>query len=229
MSYGPPPGGEQDGAAGYGPPPYGQPPYGQPPNGQPPYGQPPYGQPPYGQPPYGQPPYGQPGYAGPGAPPRTYRGWGIAASIGGVLFNIILGLPAALVGQRYGRKVPELWARGDVVAATSASRKARNWLIAATVLDGLGVILAIVVIAGAAVGQGQFSNPSAVAASIKTQLQQRLSDKSSQYYEPGVTVTSVVCTSSGAHTDHCVDTLSNGQTASVTVVISGDGSGYSTR
>ena len=67
-----------------------------------------------------------------------------------------------------------------------------------------------------------------VAASIKTQIQQRLSDPSSQYYEKGVTVTSVVCTPSGTNTDSCVDKFSNGQTTSETAVISGNGSSYTT-
>jgi DNA-binding transcriptional regulator LsrR (DeoR family) len=173
--------------------------------------------------------YGQPGYAPPGVPPNTYRGWGIAASIGGVLFNLILGFPAALIARRYSKKVTELWARGDVQAAISASRKARSWLIASIVLDALGLILTIVVFAAASTSQGDFSHPSAVAASIKTQLQQRIGNSSSQYYEPGVTVTSVVCTSSGATTDHCVDTFSNGQTSTETAVISRHGASYSTR
>jgi hypothetical protein len=38
-----------------------------------------------------------------------------------------------------------------------------------------------------------FNNPAAVAASIKTQLQKRISDPQSQYYLAGVSVTSVVC------------------------------------
>ena len=91
--------------------------------------------------------YEQPGNGAPGTPPSTYRGWVVAASICGVLFNLILGLPTALIGQRYARKVPDLWARGDVQAAASASRKARAWLIASTVLSALGLILTIVVIA----------------------------------------------------------------------------------
>jgi hypothetical protein len=67
-----------------------------------------------------------------------------------------------------------------------------------------------------------------VAASIKTQIQQRISNPSSQYYEPGVTLTSVVCTSSGTNIDHCIDTFSNGQTATETAVISGNGTSYTT-
>lgn len=168
-------------------------------------------------------------YGPPGEPPSTYRGLGIAASICGVLFNLILGFPAALIGRRYGKKVTELWARGDVQAAISASRKARAWLTASIALDVLGLILTVVVIAAGATSQGTFNRPSAVATSIKTQLQQRISNSSSQYYEPGVTVTSVVCTSSGTHTDRCVDTFSDGQTGTETAVISGNGSSYSTR
>ncbi|HEX2745399.1 MAG TPA: CD225/dispanin family protein [Streptosporangiaceae bacterium] len=252
MSYGHSPGGEQDNPAGQepgfgAPSPYpgqtgaagpsgwepGQqasPDYGQPGYGQPGYGQPGYGQPGYGQPGYGQPGYGQPGYGmlPPGPAPSTYRVWGIIAAICGVLFNLILGLPAALIGRRHGQKVTELWASGNVQAAISASRKARTWLIVSTVLDVIGLLLFVAIITQTSSSQSNFNNPSVVAASIKTQIQQRISNSSSQYYEPGVTLNSVVCTSSGTNTDHCVDTFSNGQTATETAVISGNGTSYTT-
>jgi predicted cobalt transporter CbtA len=88
----------------------------------------------------------QPGYAPPGAPPPTYQAWVTAATICGVLFNLILGLPTALIGRRYSRKVTGLWARGDVQAAISASRKARAWLIASIVLDVIGLALSVVLV-----------------------------------------------------------------------------------
>jgi hypothetical protein len=175
--------------------------------------------------------YGQPGYGmpAPGPPPPSYRAWGTIAVICGVLFNLILGLPTALIGRRHGKKVAGLWASGDVQAAISASRKARTWLIASTVLDVIGLVLSVVIITQASTSRSNFSSPSVVAASIKTQIQQRISNPSSQYYEPGVTLTSVVCTSSGANTDRCVDTFSNGQTATETAVIAADGASYTTR
>ena len=145
-----------------------------------------------------------------------------------MLFNIILGLPTALIGSRQGKKVTELWASGNVQGAIIASRKARTWLIASTVLDVIGLILFVVLITHASSSQSNFNNPSVVAASIKTQIQQRISNPSSQYYEPGVTLTYVVCTSSGTNADHCVDTFSNGQTATETAVISGNGTSYTT-
>jgi len=77
--------------------------------------------------------------------------------------------------------------------------------------------------------QPNYNNPSVVAASIKTQVQQRLSDQSGQYYEPGVIVTSVVCTPSGTSTDHCVTTLSNGASFSATAVILANGAGFRTQ
>jgi hypothetical protein len=156
----------------------------------------------------------------PGPPPRTYRAWGIIAVICGVLFNLILGLPAALAGRRHSKKVTELWASGNVQAAIGASQKARTWLIASSVLDAIGLILFVVLITQTSSSQSNFSNPSVVAAWI--------SNPSSQYYEPGVTLTSVVCMSSGTNTDHCVDTFSNGQTATETAVISGNGTSYTT-
>ena len=216
MSYGQFPGGKQDGPAGQGPV-FGAPP--------------PYpGQADYSQADYSQAGYGQPGYGmlPPGPPPRTYRAWGIIATICGVLFNLILGLPAALIGRRHGRKAAGLWASGDVQAAITASRRARAWLIAATVLDAIGLILSVALIAQASSSQSNFNNPSVVAASIKAQVQQRLSSPSSQYYQPGVTLSSVVCTSSGTNTDRCVDTFSNGQPATETAVISGNGTSYTT-
>jgi hypothetical protein len=73
-----------------------------------------------------------------------------------------------------------------------------------------------------------FNNPSTVAASIKTQVQQRLSDSSSPDYVPGVTVTSVVCTPAGTNTDNCVIRLSTGDVFTQTATISGNGTRYAT-
>jgi len=179
----------------------------------------------YAMPADGQPGYGMPGYAPPGPPPPTYLAWRIIASICGLLFNLILGLPAALIGGRYGNKAAELWASGDEQAAASASRKARGWLITATVLDAIGLLLVIVLLTQALSPQPDFNNPSVVAASIKSQLQQLLNGQS---YEPGVTVTSVVCTPSGTSTDHCLATLSSGQTFATTAVILENGKGFRT-
>jgi Interferon-induced transmembrane protein len=166
------------------------------------------------------------GYAQPGSMPPTYQVWGIIAVICGALFNLILGVPAAIAGRRAGSEVPVLWASGDVQAAVRASRKARAWLIASGVLDVLGIIVAIVIIAHTS--GSNFNNPSTVAASIKTQVQQRLSDSSGPDYLPGVTVTSVVCTPSGANTDSCVIRLSTGEVATKTATISGHGTSYTT-
>jgi hypothetical protein len=167
-----------------------------------------------------------PGYGQPGSMPPTYRAWGIIAFICGVLFNLILGVPTALLGRRYAGEVPQLWASGDVQAAVRASRKARGWLIASMVLDALGIVVLVAVITQTS--SPNFNTPSVVAASIKTQLQQRLSDKSGPGYAPGVTVTSVVCTAAGTNTDRCVIKLSDGETATKTATISGNGSSYAT-
>jgi Interferon-induced transmembrane protein len=172
---------------------------------------------------------GAPGPSG-GQPP-TYRGWSIAAIIGGVLFNLILGAPAGFVARRYGQQVRTLWASGDQPGATRASRSARTWAIVSTVLDTLGlVVLVFVIVLGSnSTAQSGFHNPAAVAASIKTLIQKRLNDPSSQYYSPGVKVTSVVCTPAGPNTDTCVETLSNGQSGSETAVISANGQSFVTR
>jgi Interferon-induced transmembrane protein len=94
---------------------------------------------------YGQSAVGMPGHVPPGSPPPVYPAWALAAGICGVLF-MFLGAPAAVIGGRYNHKVSELWADGHAQAAIGASRKARTWLIASTVLDVAGLILFIVVI-----------------------------------------------------------------------------------
>jgi hypothetical protein len=98
---------------------------------------------------YGEPGSGMLGYAPSGSPPPTYRVWGIIAIICGVFCSLILGFPAALIGRSYGGKVTDLWAGGDVQAAVRASRTARAWLIASTVLDVIGLILLSVSLFGA--------------------------------------------------------------------------------
>jgi hypothetical protein len=170
-------------------------------------------------------PVDQPGYGQPGSMPPTYRVWGIIALICGLLFNAILGFPAALVSRRRSDSVSPLWANGNVQAAVRASRTARAWLIASIVFDVLGIIVAVVVFRASS---SNFNNPSAVAASIKTQVQQLLSDTSGPDYTPGVTVTSVVCTPSGTNTDHCVIRFSTGGVTTKTATISGNGTSYTT-
>jgi hypothetical protein len=108
----------------------------------------------------------------------------------------------------------------------------RVWLIASTVLGAVGlagIIVCTVLLVHPSSSQPDYNNPLVVAASIKTQVQQRLSDQSGQYYDPGVTVTSVVCTPSGTSTDHCAITLSNGQTGATTAVILANGRSFRTQ
>jgi hypothetical protein len=199
--------------------------------GQPPSAAPwAYGQPGPGAPGYGAAGFGTPGF-GPtpyGSPPPTYKAFAYIAAAGGVLFNLILGFPFGLIAVRHARRVRPYWESGNQQAAASASRKALTWAIVSSALDVLGILLLLLVI-GSSSSPSNFNNPSVVAASIKTQLQKRISDPSGQYYLPGVTVTSVVCTSTTATTDNCVDHFSNGQTASETAVISDNGERYVTR
>ena len=115
--------------------------------------------------------------------PPTYEAWGVPAVICGLLFNAILGGTAAFLGRRYSDSVSPLWANGDVHAAVMASRKARAWLIASGVLDVLGIILAIVIFTHTS--SSNYNNPSAVAASLKTLVQQRISDSSGPDYLRG--------------------------------------------
>ena len=97
------------------------------------------------------------------------------------------------------------------------------------VLGLFGLVLGVVYLTHIFSSPPNFTNPATVAASIQGELQLRLSDPSSPFYQPGVTVTSVVCTKSGTGTDYCVDKLSNGQTVSETAVISADGNSYTTK
>lgn len=189
-----------------------------------------YGQSGYAAPGYGAPGYGAPGYGAPGmygTPPPTYMIWARIAAVGGVLFNLILGLPSAMIAIHHARLVRKQWESGNQQAAVAASRKARTWAIVSTVLDVLGIVLLIVIV-GASASSSNFSNPAVVAASIKTQLQKRISDPSSQFYRPGLKVTSVVCKKAGSNTDDCIDHFSNGQTASEIALISADGRSYHT-
>jgi len=177
----------------------------------------------------GPPASGMPGYGAPpfGQQPPAHLIWARIAAVGGVLFNLILGLPSALIAMRHARLVRVHWEAGNQAAAVSESRKARTWSIVATVFDALGIVLLVILI-GASGSASNFNNPAVVAASIKTDLQERVSDPGSQYYVPGLKVTSVVCKSAGTDTDRCVDYFSNGQTASETAVISDNGQRYVT-
>lgn len=208
------------------------------PSGQqapPSYPQPGYDQTGFGQPGYGTSGYFPPGYAGGpgGQQPPTHLAWAWIAAAGGVLFSLILGFPTAMIALSHARKVRPNWEAGNMQGAITASRKARTWSIVSTILDVLGIgILAVVIGAahtGGASSSSNFNNPAVVAASIKTQLQKRISDPQSQYYIAGVSVTSVVCTPAGNNTDHCVDHLSSGQTVTETAVISSNGDSYVTR
>jgi hypothetical protein len=110
--------------------------------------------------------------------------------------------------------------------------RSRVWLIGSAVVGAIGLIGIVVctlLIVHTSSSRPNYNNPSVVAASLKTLVQQRLSDQSGQYFEPGVTVTSVVCTPSGTSTDHCLTTLSNGVTFTNTAVILGNGTGFRTQ
>jgi Interferon-induced transmembrane protein len=81
-----------------------------------------------------------------GKPPSSYRAWVITCIVCGVLFNIIIGLPCALVALSYSRKVQPAWDRGDQQGAAKTSRRAMIWAIVATVFEALGLIYVIALI-----------------------------------------------------------------------------------
>jgi hypothetical protein len=175
--------------------------------------------------------YPVPGYGAfpEGTPPPTFLAWARIAAVCGALFNLIIGLPLAIVAMTYGRKVRQHWESGDAQGAYAASRRARIFATLSTVFDSIGVVLvAVVIIAQVASAKSNFDNPAVLAASIKMQLQKRISDPSSQFYRPGLKVTSVVCTPIRTNTDRCVDHFSNGLTVTEIAVISAGGNRYVT-
>jgi hypothetical protein len=88
--------------------------------------------------------------------PLDYRTWITVTIIGGILFSILLGMPAGFIAQRRSRTAGSLLAAGDPAAALRASRSARRWVIAATVLDLLGIALfAVLVVSGHSAGGSQ--------------------------------------------------------------------------
>lgn len=109
----------------------------------------------YGVPPGGGRGYGPPegGYGAPagfgtsagwsGNPPPNYLPWAIIATIGGVLFSLIGGVPTGLVSAHFARQVMRRWQAGDRQGALEAARKARTWAIVSTVLDVLGLIFVV--------------------------------------------------------------------------------------
>ncbi|MCM3514869.1 hypothetical protein [Nocardioides sp. P86] len=145
-------------ASGQGRPPEPQAPYGQASSAQGPYGQPPatqpYGQQPYGQP-YGQQPYGQPyGYA---APTTTHPQANTALVLGIVAIGgmFVCGLPVLVspfawyVGAKAKREIeaePGRW------SGRSEANTGMVLGIVGTVLLGLGVLAAVLLVTLAVAG-----------------------------------------------------------------------------
>jgi hypothetical protein len=96
------------------------------------------------------------GYGAPlaayGSPPPTYLPWGIAAIVGGVLFCLIGGVPTGLASTHFARQVLPRWQAGDQQGALDASRRARTWAIVSTVLDVLGFIFVVYLLASNSAG-----------------------------------------------------------------------------
>jgi hypothetical protein len=90
--------------------------------------------------------YGVPQYGSFQPQPPDYRGWIVAAAVGGVLFSLLFGLGASLVALHSSRNVRSRWSAGNMIGAEQASRTARGWVIAATALDVIGLILVFVLL-----------------------------------------------------------------------------------
>jgi Interferon-induced transmembrane protein len=92
--------------------------------------------------------YGAPaGYGRPaewsGTPPPTYLSWAIIATVGGVLFCLIGGVPTGLASMHFARQVRPRWLAGDRQGAVAAAKNARTWATVSTVLDVLGFIFVV--------------------------------------------------------------------------------------
>jgi hypothetical protein len=163
----------------------------------------------------------------------------LGVSVGAVLFSITVLVLARRSRSRraatmsYGQTPSEgLDNQAQHGYAPPAPPRSRVWQVASTMAGAIGLIgiaVCTVLLAHTSNPQPNYNNPSVVAASLKTAIQHRLSDQSGQYFEPGVTVTSEVCTPSGTSTDQCVTTLSNGVTFTNTAVILDNGAGFRTQ
>jgi hypothetical protein len=71
-----------------------------------------------------------------------------------------------------------------------------------------------------------FYDMTTLESSLKATEQKRLSNPSGAYYDPGVTVASVTCITTGSQTAECLSKLSDGVPSSDTVDISADGQSY---
>jgi hypothetical protein len=87
----------------------------------------------------------------------------------------------------------------------------------------IGIISGIRTLTGSG-STSSFNNPAQVAAVIKSQTNQKLTNPSSTDYRPGLTVTSVTCTKSGNNTDSCLIRFSDGSTLPAIATISDGGS-----
>ena len=87
----------------------------------------------------------------------------------------------------------------------------------------IGIISGIKTLSGSG-STSSFNDPAQVAAVIKSQVNQKLTDRSGPDYQPGLTVTSVTCTKSGNNTDSCLIRLSDGSTLPAIATISDGGS-----
>jgi hypothetical protein len=107
----------------------------------------PYGQPgQYGQyPTSGSAQYGEPAQYG--APPPNYRGWAITSIVLGVIFFGLIGLILGIIATVQSGKVNQRFTSGDLNGAARASRTTRTLCIVTTVLEVIGLLLIIIVIA----------------------------------------------------------------------------------
>lgn len=82
-----------------------------------------------------------------GSPPPTHRAWSITSIVLGLILFGIIGLILGIVATVQSGKVMSRWTSGDTEGAARASRLAKGFCIATTVLEVIGVIVIILAIA----------------------------------------------------------------------------------
>jgi hypothetical protein len=119
------------------------------------------------------------------------------------------------------------------VADNPHPKRRRRIIIAVcalALLVGGGITAAVIKQQNASAG---FNNPDTLAADLKTNIQDRANDKSSDHYAPGLIVVGVDCIAmSQPHQFSCIATmLHDGQTGTSTAIatVSADGSSYITQ
>jgi hypothetical protein len=94
---------------------------------------------PGGSVPLPQPPAYHGNYVAPVIP--TYMWQSVTATVVGLIFCCVLGMPFGIVAIVFASKVESLRVQGDLFGATTASNNAKTWMILAFACSGLGLAM----------------------------------------------------------------------------------------